>query len=804
MGERHSDRVPVRFDTKIILAGKAYDGYVTNISEDGIGCSITSVLKAPKDFIPIRIPELRFSLPDGRAVALKCELAWFTGAGPEDQRLTLGLKIIDPPREYRNFVKDLSSNHPDLPQGDPSLRRATPAPKSPGEGEVRPKGAPLPGDDVYRAMVESAGDSIYILDTGCRYLFMNQEHQARLNISGAQCLGWAYGDFHSASETGEINGKILEVVASGVPLSYEHQSERENKYYLRTLSPLKGQDGKVIAVAVVSKNITDRKLAEELLLKANRELERQVEERTAALIELNENLQREITGHRETEAAMKQASEDWRITFDSTRDMMLMLDREFRVIKVNRATSDHLKKPYAQIIGRSFYEIFNNMEVPADGHPLEIMQQSKGHVEQEVFLRDGDIWVLTSADPILSGDAVIAGAVVIIRDITEQKNLQRQLLQSQKMESIGRLAGGVAHDFNNILSSIIGYTELALMKLPAEGLIRDYLCTVKESGEKAAALVQRLLAFSRKQVLQMQTIDLNRVIESMTKMMTRLIREDIALEVHADPAVLPVLADPLQIEQIVMNLIINARDAMPEGGTLIIETSNVVFDDDFVISHENVRPGPYVLLSVSDTGIGMSRQVQAKIFEPFFTTKSVGEGTGLGLATVYGIVSQHNGYIYVYSEPGQGTTFKIYLPVSSEHAGGTAQKENSSLPRGSETLLVVDDDPTIRKLIRDVLQPLGYTLLFAHDGQEALSIAARPESPVTLLLTDVIMPNMNGRQLADLFRSGHPGSKVVFMSGYTNETIAQQGILNSRDVLIQKPLSHASLANVIREVLDAP
>jgi len=810
MGKRRSERIAVNFNTKIILAGKAYDGYITNVSQDGIGCSITSVLKAPKDFIPIKIPELRFELPSGEPVNLICELAWFTGTELDDQQLTLGLKIIEPSPRYNEFIKELFVTHPDeksavpgvpsegLSEG-PELQDGGP---NAAQSRTRPLAA-ASGSDVCRSLVESTDDSIYIVDADCRYQFMNPEHLSRLNLSGDEYMGRHYRDFHSGDEAEELERKVAEVVAASRPVSYEHQSRRENKYYVRTLSPLKGPDGSVIAIAVVSKNITDRRLAEELLLKSNQELEKQVEERTTTLLALNENLQREISGHKQTEDTLKQTSEDWRVTFDSTRDMMLMVDRDFTILKANRAISQFFAMPYTRIIGQRFFELFADMDIPSYDHPLEKIPQSKKHEEAEIYLKDRDIWVLVSVDPIMGSEAGMAGAVLNIRDITEQKNLQQQLLQAQKMESIGRLAGGIAHDFNNILSSIIGYTELALLKIPADSPVRNYLVTVKESGEKAAALTRRLLAFSRKQVLQVQPVNLNRTIEGITQMMQRLIREDILLEVHLEPSIQSVLADPMQLEQIFMNLIINARDAMPRGGKLIIETANMYLDDHFIIRHENVKPGHYVLLSVSDTGIGMSKQVQRKIFEPFFTTKPVGEGTGLGLSTVYGIVAQHNGYIYVYSEVDKGTTVKIYLPVSSEQSTGAVSSNPLPLAHGRETVLVVDDDPSIRRLVKDMLLPLGYSLLVAHDGEEALKIAEKSETPVDVLLTDVIMPNMNGRQLAGLFHSRYPGSKIIFMSGYTYETIAQQGVVDSSDILIQKPLSPSLLASVLRTTLDA-
>lgn len=798
MGKRRSERKAVQFSTKIILAGKSYDGYITNISRTGIGCSITSVLKAPKDFIPVTIPELQFELPSGGTVNLRCELAWFAGTELDEQQLTLGLKITDPTPHYQEFIRELFTPHP---PGHPAGQRTT-------EEEATDLRAARPataGDsgEVCRSIVESADDSIYIVDTRCQYQFMNPEHLFRLGITADTYLGRPYRDFHSEEESKEFGSRVTAVLATGRPLTYEHQSRRDHKYFVRTLSPLRGPEGAVTAIAVVSKNITDRRLTEELLLRSNQQLEKLVEERTTTLMALNENLQQEIGGHQLTEHALKLASDDWRITFDSTRDMMLMLDQDFRIVKANKAITAFFSLSYTRVLGQKFFDLFTGMDIPTEEHPLEKMRRSQKHEEAEIYLKDSDTWVLTSVDPVLDAAGTVTGAVLNIRDITEQKNLQMQLLQAQKMESIGRLAGGVAHDFNNILSSIIGYTELALMKIPEDSSVHNYLITVKESGEKAAALTRRLLAFSRKQVLQMQSVNLNKNIEGISLMMKRLIREDILLELHLEPALQPVMADPLQLEQIFMNLIINARDAMPGGGRLIIETANIYLDSDFVIRHENVRTGQYVLLSISDTGIGMSKQVQGKIFEPFFTTKPVGEGTGLGLSTVYGIVAQHNGYIYLYSEPGKGTTVKIYLPVSNGQGSGAGQEALSPLAHGKETVLVVDDDPSIRRLIKDMLLPLGYRLLIAHDGEEALRLAERADPPVDLLLADVIMPNMNGRQLAGLFRSLYPGVKIIFMSGYTYETIAQQGVVESSDILIQKPLSSNVLAGILRTTLDA-
>ena len=807
MQRRRAERIPLNLPTKILMGGKTYDGIIVNVSEDGIGSSVTSVVDAHEEFIPVNNIHLHFQDTTGKAIDLFCELAWFSRSEDDSRRITIGMKIINSPVMYKVFIQTLyDANLKDKSKerliADLLVARKKIADLETKATNLRKKGrGRLKHQDAYHSLVESTEDSIYIVDRECRYQFVNQMHLSRLGLSAAECIGRAYADFHSSWEADELAGKVNEVFAAGASLRYEQQSSKDGNYYLRTLSPIVGPNGSVEAITVISKNITDRKLAEELLMNSHHELEKQVRDRTSALDELNENLKREIAERRQTEAAFKKSSEEWRIAFDTTKDMMLMLDEAFSVIRVNRALSTFLGRRFSEIINRNIFELFQEADIQPAQHPLKKMERSKRHEESEIYFKDKDIWVLASADPIVNENGHLTGAVHIIRDITEQKNLHLQLLQAQKMESIGRLAGGVAHDFNNLLSAIIGYTELTLLKLPPESPLKNHLLTVKEAGEKAAELTHRLLAFSRKQVLQMQPVNLNSSLESMVKMMSRMVREDISLELHTDSSVVTITADPVQIEQVVMNLIVNARDAMPHGGKLIIETANAYLDEDFIIRHENVKRGAYVLLSVSDTGSGMSRKVQERIFEPFFTTKGMGEGTGLGLATVYGIVKQHNGYIYVYSEVGKGTTFKIYLPVSGGKTTEQPEKEQACLTGGKETLIVVDDDPSILKLIGDILQPLGYRLFFANDGDEALKIVRR-EGTVDVLLTDVIMPSMNGRQLADIFLRDYPGVKIIFMSGYTDETIAHHGVLTPGDVLIDKPLSPVKLTSRLRQILD--
>ncbi len=394
----------------------------------------------------------------------------------------------------------------------------------------------------------------------------------------------------------------------------------------------------------------------------------------------------------------------------------------------------------------------------------------------------------------------------MMRDITErikaeeeQRKLQTELLQIQKMESIGNLAGGVAHDFNNILSAIIGFSQLALMKLPEDHPAADSLRIIYESGERAASLTRQLLAFSRKQVLEMKVVNLNTIIENVAKMLRRVIGANIVLELDLQNPIKNILADSGQMEQVLMNLLVNARDAMPSGGRVTVETMEVCVREKL---DQTVTPGSYAMLSVVDTGTGMSQEVQERIFEPFFTTKEVGKGTGLGLSTVYGIVKQHDGHITVRSEKGQGTRFKIYFPVVNREADGINVQKQSKLMRGTETVLVVDDEPSIRKLLIQTMQPLGYKLLDASSGEDALKVSDEYPGAIDLLITDVVMPGMNGMQLAETLQHQRPGMRVIFMSGYTDGALVRNDMLDRKLILIQKPVTPSVVAAKVREELD--
>jgi CheY-like chemotaxis protein len=373
------------------------------------------------------------------------------------------------------------------------------------------------------------------------------------------------------------------------------------------------------------------------------------------------------------------------------------------------------------------------------------------------------------------------------------------------MEAVGRLAGGIAHDFNNLLTAVAGYSELLLRELPPGDPSRESAEEIRQAGNRAAALTQQLLAFSRRQVLEPRVLDLNAVITGMERMLRRVIGEDVELTTALDPELWRTRADPGQIEQAILNLVVNARDAMPRGGRLTLETANVELDEKFAGYYATVHPGPHVMLAVSDTGVGMDADLQARLFEPFFTTKEHGKGTGLGLSTTYGIVKQSGGSIWVYSEPGHGTTFKIYLPRCEEPLEDrTAPPPARDAAPGTEFVLLVEDEPEVRRLVEKLLRLKGYRVLSAASPAEAIAISKRHEAPIELLLTDVIMPGMNGRELSRVLAASRPRMRVLYMSGYTDAAMSQQGILPQGTAFLSKPFTPEALARKVREVLDSP
>jgi two-component system cell cycle sensor histidine kinase/response regulator CckA len=408
-------------------------------------------------------------------------------------------------------------------------------------------------------------------------------------------------------------------------------------------------------------------------------------------------------------------------------------------------------------------------------------------------------------EPLRTAEGELQGAICMALDITDRKQLEEQLRQAQKMEAVGRLAGGIAHDFNNLLMVIQGYADLLTERLADGDPLRRNAEQIQTASQRATSLTRQLLAFSRKQMLAPKVLSVQSVVAEMEKILRRLIGEDIQLETSSAPDLGLIKADRSQIEQVILNLAVNARDAMPEGGRLTIETANVELDKAAAHPPAVLSPGKYVMLAVTDNGCGMDAETQAHIFEPFFTTKEKGKGTGLGLATVYGIVKQSGGYVWVYSESGRGTSFKVYLPrIEDEQAvrGRDGSKDVKSLPRGSETVLLVEDEKGVRELAREYLELVGYTVIEAEDGHTALELAAMHVGPIQLLMTDVVMPGISGRELAGRVKAIRPDIKILFMSGYTDQAVVHHGILDTDAALLQKPFTMAALAAKLREILS--
>jgi signal transduction histidine kinase len=394
---------------------------------------------------------------------------------------------------------------------------------------------------------------------------------------------------------------------------------------------------------------------------------------------------------------------------------------------------------------------------------------------------------------------------VLIGQLIARKRVEEQLFHSQKVEAIGRLAGGVAHDFNNLLTVITGYSELALAEIPENDRMHPNLEEIRKAAQRAAALTRQLLAFSRQQPVEPKLVDLNGIIKDMERMLVRLIGEDVELSTSLAPHLGRVNADPGQLEQVIVNLAVNARDAMPHGGKLVLETTNIDLDDTYCQSHPEARPVPHVQLSVTDTGTGMDAETQARIFEPFFTTKESGKGTGLGLSTVHGIVKQNGGHLEVYSELGRGTTFKVYLP-RSQKSGQTSKiiRPQSKPARGSETILVAEDSESVRKLMKEILRSCGYQVLEADEGSRALDVCDRHEGPIHLLVTDTVMPGMSGPELAQHVRRKKPGIRILLTSGYTERGMSNHGLPEQGHPFLEKPFTVESLTHKVREVLDTP
>jgi len=547
-----------------------------------------------------------------------------------------------------------------------------------------------------------------------------------------------------------------------------------------SLSPVSSDDATFVLSAI--RDISDRKRIAEELRRANEELHQKTAEQL---------------GEYRTRLAS---------IIDSSEDAILSKDLHGIITSWNKGAEHIYGYAPEEVVGKHISlltpsdrpdEISEILEKIARGESLE-------HYESVRVTKDGrQLSVSISVSPLRSATGEIVGASAIARDITAQKRAEGQLRQSQKMEAIGRLAGGVAHDFNNVLAIINACREFLRDRIDATSESSVYIDNIKKATERGALLTKQLLAFSRTSAIQPRVLDLNERLKDISKLLRPLMGDDVEILVATKSPAAIVEADPGQLDQIVINLAVNARDAMPRGGKLILETCAVRFDEDFADQHQTLAPGKYVQLAVSDTGSGMNEATISRIFEPFFTTKEVGKGTGLGLATVYGIVKQSAGHILVYSEPGHGTTFKIYLP-SAEHKLGLASKsepETVSPKREGTTILLVEDDEIMRSLTKQLLQEHGYTVFEANDGKSALEWIQSHSGPIDLLLTDVVMRRMSGPELVERLSASHPALKVVYMSGYTGELMAEREVLQRGIILLEKPFTRTALLNTIHAAM---
>lgn len=616
-------------------------------------------------------------------------------------------------------------------------------------------------EERFRGLLEAAPDAIVIVNREGKIILVNKQTEILFGYTRGELLNCALetlvpegmqGRLHSHSEEFFEDARALPM---GVGPETSGLRKNGSKFPAEiSLSPLETEDG--VLIVTIIRDITQRKKAEEKFYKAFHVNPEPITIATVSegrYIDVNESFLRstgyrreEVIGHTSLELKFWERLED-RAKFVEKLDH----HGSVRDLEINFATKSGL--------------------------------QRMGLISGENIEIDGQTCVIS-----------------IIKDLTDQKALEKQLRQSQKMEAIGQLSGGIAHDFNNLLSVIIGYSEAMEACLPANNPLLRMCEQIKKAGQSAASLTRQLLAFSRQQVLEPKILDVNVIIRNMENMVRRLIGEDIDFSTVLESGLASVRADQGQIEQVIMNLVVNARDAMPHGGKLRIETTSVELDEEYARLHPPQRAGSYVLLSVSDTGTGMDADTQAHIFEPFFTTKEIGKGTGLGLSTVYGVIRQSNGHIWVYSEPGQGTTFKIYMPLSRQSTSPekTIPDLLDSL-RATETILLVEDAEALRELTRTILTNSGYTVLEAEHPNQAIEIACKHESPIHLLLTDMVMPGMNGRALADKLAPIKPEMKVVFMSGYTG--FSHSGLDDSDLVLISKPFTRDTLLRKVREAL---
>ncbi|WP_157368647.1 PAS domain S-box protein [Zavarzinella formosa] len=625
------------------------------------------------------------------------------------------------------------------------------------------------GEALLTCVVESAGDAIVSFDLSGNVLTWNRAAERLFGYPVAEIVGRPVSLLTPPEGRDVTQGKVNRLCRGEDVGSYETlRMGRDGRRLLVevTPSPVRTPDGRVIAVAANYRDVTARRQSEETLQLRNR-----------AIQAVNQGIL--ITDPNQPGNPIIYASPGFsRLTgYEGT-----------------------------EIIGRNPRFLQGKDTDPAVVAQVRsaILAAESCTVEMVNYRKDGRaFWNELTLSPVRDESGKVTHFIGVQTDVSDRRRLEEQYAQSQKMKAVGQLAAGVAHDFNNLLTIINGYSEIMLAGLGPENPDRELLEEIRDAGERSAGLTRQLLAFSRQQVLAPRVIDLNAIIVEAERLLRRVIGEDVRLATTLFHGLWPVKADPGQIEQVLMNLCVNARDAMPTGGKLTIETLNVELNEEYTSLRPDARPGPHVLLAVSDTGYGMTPEVMTRIFEPFFTTKGLGKGTGLGLATVFGIIRQSGGHVGVYSEVGIGTTFKVYLPKVEETIGTVADRvEKLTLPKGTETILVAEDEDSLRALTRRILEECGYAILAAADGEQAARMVTDFGQPIHLLVTDVVMPGMGGRNLAERLRERQPGLKVLYLSGYTDDAVVRHGILHDQVNFLQKPFTPTILARKVRDVLD--
>jgi PAS domain S-box-containing protein len=625
-------------------------------------------------------------------------------------------------------------------------------------------------EELFRLISENAADMIAVVDLQGRRIYNSLSFEKVLGYSAEELKqSFAFQQIHPEDrETVQRAEEDARVTGSGKTVEYRFCHKDGNWLILEsTVSVIATRMGESDKLVIVTRDITERKRA--------------------------------VEASRLSEASFRSVVED--APYGICRAKL-----DGRFLRINPALQRMLG--YAtpeELLGvRLDAAVFRN---PADFRRLVDLLADNGEfkdVEFEWQRKDGVPLTIRCSGRRLGGAERNDGFEIFAEDVTDRRILERQLRMAAKMEAVGRLSGGIAHDFNNLLGVIIGYSQVLRRKLGPDSSLTEYADQVEKAGQRAVSLTRQLLAFSRQQILSPAVLDLNTLVSEMEKMLPRLIGEDIILRIRLAPDLARVKADHGQIEQIVMNLAVNARDAMPDGGHLTVETANVELDEAYARQHAGAKPGRYVMLAVADSGIGMNTETIARIFEPFFTTKELGKGTGLGLATVYGVVKQSGGYIWVDSEPGKGASFQIFLPRVDEPVTATAENPPSeSSLTGTETVLLVEDAEPLRKLAQSFLAEHGFQVLAAANGEEAIQLAKTCRQPIHLLLTDVVMPGMNGRALAEQLLPMQPQIRILYMSGYTDSFIAGHGVLEPGTHLLHKPFTEQALLRKVRQVLES-